>query len=99
MRILKNVSVTSAQGWSHSEPWSVSAAGQDSGAPSSRRRYRALTDSGLKGVKCGQASSMAHLWNRGPWELTQVASGVPHPQLWTEGRRVPSSWIPSGPMT
>ena len=68
MRILKNVSVTSAQGWSHSEPWSVSAAGQDSGAPSSRGRYRALMDSGLQGVKYCQASSMAPLWNRGPWE-------------------------------
>lgn len=75
MRILKNVSVTSAQGWSHSEPWSVSAAGQDSGAPSSRGHCRALMDSGLKGVKYSQASSMAPLWNRGPWELTQVASG------------------------
>lgn len=75
MRILKNVSVTSAQGWSRFEPWSVSAAGQDSGAPSSRGRYSALTDSGIKGVKCGQASSTAHLWNHGPWEITRVASG------------------------
>ena len=82
MRILKNVSVTSVQGWSRSEPWSVSAAGQDSRAPSSRGRYSALTDSGVKGVKCGQASSMAHLWNHGPWEMTQVASGCsPSPAL------------------
>lgn len=82
MRILKNVSVTSAQGWSRSEPWSVFAAGQDSGAPSSRGCYSALTDSGVKGVKWGQASSLAHLRNHGPWEITQVASGCsPYPAL------------------